>query len=127
MGGEYTVKFVQLIPSALVLSVGSISGAAFAQASPANADSEPAAASPAAPPVPASPPPAQGRVVVSAPPVPAAAPRAGYHVHVGFYLRMAAGVGGGHGSVSDFSVDGLGLALNLWIGGTPGPGIAVGG
>jgi hypothetical protein len=60
--------------------------------------------------------------------------RAGYHVHDGFYLRLAAGVGGGHVSVradsntaSDFSIGGPGLALNLWIGGTPWRGVALGG
>jgi hypothetical protein len=60
--------------------------------------------------------------------------RAGYHVHDGFYLRMAAGLGGGHGSIStdhsgvpNYGVGGAGLALNLWIGGTPWRGIAIGG
>jgi hypothetical protein len=60
--------------------------------------------------------------------------RAGYHVHDGFYLRMAAGLGGGHGKIStdrtsvpNYGVGGAGLALNLWIGGTPWRGIALGG
>jgi hypothetical protein len=60
--------------------------------------------------------------------------RAGYHVHDGFYLRLAAGVGGGHVKVSadgagaaDFKIGGPGLALNLWIGGTPWRGVALGG
>jgi len=59
--------------------------------------------------------------------------RAGYHVHGGFYLRLAAGVGGSHVNVtadpgaSDFKVGGPGLALNLWIGGTPARGLAIGG
>jgi hypothetical protein len=73
-------------------------------------------------------------MVVSAPPVPAAVQRAGYHVHDGFYLRLAAGIGGGHGSVSSedrgvpsFDAGGPGLALNLWIGGTPWRGVALGG
>lgn len=73
-------------------------------------------------------------MVISAPPVPAAAQRAGYHVHDGFYLRLAAGIGGGHGSVSSddrgvphFDAGGPGLALNLWIGGTPWRGVALGG
>lgn len=57
--------------------------------------------------------------------------RAGYHVHDGFYLRLGAGVGGGRASVSgdaaNYGVGGAGLALNLWIGGTPWRGIALGG
>jgi hypothetical protein len=58
--------------------------------------------------------------------------RAGYHVHDGFYLRLGAGLGGGHTSVSsdpgpNFGVGGPGLALNLWMGGTPARGLALGG
>jgi len=66
--------------------------------------------------------------------VPPAVARAGYHVHDGFYLRLAAGLGGGHGSIStdrnsvpNYGVGGVGLALNLWIGGTPWRGVALGG
>lgn len=72
-------------------------------------------------------------MVISAPPVPPAMQRAGYHVHDGFYLRLAAGIGGSHVNVSadtgasDFKVGGPGLALNLWIGGTPWRGVALGG
>jgi hypothetical protein len=75
-----------------------------------------------------------GKLVISAPPVPPAMQRAGYHVHDGFYLRLAAGIGGGRTSVStdrtsvpNFGVGGAGLALNLWIGGTPWRGVALGG
>ncbi len=56
--------------------------------------------------------------------------RAGHYVHDGFYLRLAAGVGVGHTSVSgskNFGVGGPGLALNLWLGGTPWRGVALGG
>jgi len=73
-------------------------------------------------------------VQISAPPVPVAVARRGYHVHDGFYLRMAAGLGGGRAGVStnresakNFGVGGPGLALNLWIGGTPWRGVAIGG
>jgi hypothetical protein len=58
-------------------------------------------------------------------------------VHDGFYLRMGAGLGGGRASIStdtdssasapNFVVGGAGLGLNLWIGGTPWNGIAIGG
>ena len=71
-------------------------------------------------------------MVLSNPAVPPPTQRAGYHVHDGFYLRLAVGVGGGHTSVSsddapNFGVGGAGLALNLWIGGTPWRGVAIGG
>jgi hypothetical protein len=66
--------------------------------------------------------------------VPAAKPRRGYHVHDGFYLRLGAGVGGGAASVStnrnsspNFELGGAGLAGNLWVGGTPWSGVAIGG
>jgi hypothetical protein len=69
-------------------------------------------------------------MVLSDPAVPSPMQRAGYHVHDGFYLRLAAGIGGGHTSVSgaqNFGVGGPGLALNLWLGGTPWRGVALGG
>ncbi|RYZ08960.1 MAG: hypothetical protein EOO73_06615 [Myxococcales bacterium] len=72
-------------------------------------------------------------MVISSSPVAPAIPRGGYHVHDGFYLRLAAGVGGGHASISsdnggrNYGVGGAGLALNLWVGGTPWRGIALGG
>jgi hypothetical protein len=60
--------------------------------------------------------------------------RAAYHVHDGFYLRLGAGLGGGHASISadkgngkNFGMGGGGAALNLWVGGTPWRGIALGG
>jgi hypothetical protein len=100
----------------------------------------PPAAQPAQPDLPppppprGAPPPPQGNLVISAPPVPPAMARAGYHVHDGFYLRIAAGLGGGHGSVStdrnsvpNYGVGGAGLALNVWVGGTPWRGLALGG
>ncbi len=72
--------------------------------------------------------------MIAAPPVPAATPRAGYHVHDGFYLRLSAGVGGGHGSVSSdergvpsFDAGGPGGTLSVWVGGTPWRGVAIGG
>jgi hypothetical protein len=74
-------------------------------------------------------------LVISAPPVPPPAQRGGYHVHDGFYLRLGAGIGLGRTSIStedsasspNFGVGGAGLALNLWIGGTPWRGVALGG
>jgi hypothetical protein len=73
-------------------------------------------------------------MVVSTPAVPPAQPRAGYHVHDGFYLRLGVGLGGGSASIStdrdrapNFELGGVGLAANLWLGGTPWRGIAIGG
>ena len=73
-------------------------------------------------------------MVLSTPPVPPPVQRAGYHVHDGFYLRLAAGAGVGHTSIStdsasspNFGLGGPGLALNLWLGGTPWRGVALGG
>jgi hypothetical protein len=95
---------------------------------------QPAAPGPELPPPPppkgGAPSAPQGKLVISAPPVPPPMQRAGYHVHDGFYLRLSAGVGAGHTSVSgpqNFGVGGAGLALNLWAGGTPWRGTAIGG
>ena len=54
--------------------------------------------------------------------------------HDGFYLRMGLGAGFGGAlvssdskSIGDYSFGGGGGALDLWIGGTPTPGFAMGG
>lgn len=72
--------------------------------------------------------------MIATPPVPPPQQRRGYHVHDGFYLRLGAGLGGGRASIStdrsnspDFAVGGAGLTGNLWIGGTPWSGVALGG
>lgn len=125
-----------------------------AAATPAPPPAPQAAAAPVAAPPPADlpppppprgnpPPPPQGKLVISTPPplidddgnvLAGGRPRAGYKVHDGFYLRMGLGLGGGNVNVStdsnvakDFSFGGAGLALNLWIGGTPWRGVAIGG
>ena len=71
---------------------------------------------------------------ISAPPVPPARQRRGYHMHDGFYLRLGLGLGGGRLSIStdqdtskNYELGGAGVASNLWIGGTPWSGIAIGG
>lgn len=96
--------------------------------------SEPAPGALPPPPPPKGPPPGpQGKMVLSNPPLRPAMLRGGYHVHDGFYLRVAAGFGGGHARISsddggrNFGTGGAGLALNLWAGGTPWRGIALGG
>lgn len=139
-----------------VLSFFGFSGSVWAQApAAAPADTQPAALAPAPPPAPAPPaeaapppaselppppppksvpPPPQGKMVLTVPPVPEARERKGYHVHDGFYLRVGAGLGIGGGSVStdsnrssNFTLGGAGLGLNVWVGGTPWKGVAIGG
>jgi hypothetical protein len=71
-------------------------------------------------------------MVLSAPPVPPARVRRGYHVHDGFYLRLAAGLGGGSAKVKGddsphLALGSAGLSVNAWAGGTPWPGVALGG
>jgi hypothetical protein len=66
--------------------------------------------------------------------VPPPVERRGYQVHDGFYLRLSAGLGDAKSSIStdntaypNHGVGGAGLASDLWIGGTPWSGIAIGG
>jgi hypothetical protein len=62
---------------------------------------------------------------------PPAAP--GVHSHDGFYLRLGLGLGLGGAlvssdskSIGDYSFGGGGGALDVWVGGTPSPGFAMG-
>ncbi|HKO50864.1 MAG TPA: hypothetical protein VJV79_24305 [Polyangiaceae bacterium] len=115
----------------------------------------PPAAAPEAPPAaPGAPPPAAADAVASAPPTaqpqePAAAPppnidlstapltkavQRTYHVHEGFYLRASVGFGyytasfnDGNRSNLDFRNHGGDMALDLLIGGSPSPGVSIGG
>ena len=57
----------------------------------------------------------------------------GGRLHDGFYLRLALGLGAGGGlvssdsrSVGDYSFGGGGGAFDVWLGGTPTPGLAMG-
>jgi hypothetical protein len=57
-----------------------------------------------------------------------------YHLHEGFYLRSSVGFGDYHASFSDgnhanldFSEQGSTMALDLLIGGSPSPGVSIGG
>ncbi len=66
------------------------------------------------------------------PPLPP--PPRGVHYHDGFYLRIALGLGASGAlvssdatSVPNYSFAGGGAAGDLWIGGTPTPGLAMGG
>lgn len=77
--------------------------------------------------------PGGGRIDIKVPPRPEFVQRK-YHVHQGFYLRGSVGVGwlGGtfdHESLpsASFSADGLNVAGDLMIGGSPSPGFAIGG
>ena len=109
------------------------------------------AAPAAAPALPAPPPPRAASVPPAAPPgTPPAAPpppgvpgsdlpapprqARGVHWHDGFYLRLGLGlaysgalVSSDSKSVPDYNFAGGGGALDLWVGGTPTPGFAIGG
>lgn len=61
-------------------------------------------------------------------------PPRGAHYHDGLYLRMALGLGfsgslvsSDAASVPDYSFSGGGAAVDVWLGGTPLPGLALGG
>ncbi|HEY3254496.1 MAG TPA: hypothetical protein VGJ91_11120, partial [Polyangiaceae bacterium] len=99
----------------------------------------PPAAPPASPPTiqlvrpqepPAAPPP---KIDLSTEPVAAAVQRT-YHFHEGFYLRASVGFGYYYGSFSDanrpnldFNEHGGNMSLDLLIGGSPSPGVSIGG
>jgi Autotransporter beta-domain len=100
-----------------------LSAVAFADEPPATIQLSPQ--QPAAPPRP--------MIDVSTPALAPPVPRT-YHVHDGFYLRASVGFGDYHASFSDanspnrdFDNHGSDLALDLLIGGSPSPGVAVGG
>lgn len=133
------MKPAHLTSVSLSVCLFALSAGAFAQAEPATTAVQAPVASESPPPLPppppprVAPPPSQGQVVISVPPLSPTAPRAGYHVHDGFYLRLAAGLGGGRINVSapagasSFGAGGAGLALDLWVGGTPWRGVTLGG
>jgi hypothetical protein len=91
------------------------------------------------PAAPATPPPAVGAYPADAPPPaeppppPEPVPSAGVERHDGFYLRAALGIGRLFGKVEpddgDFEVSASGLAglFELALGGTPAPGVVIGG
>jgi hypothetical protein len=89
----------------------------------------------AQPPAPTGAPPAtrptmNPTIYVEQPPLPPLEPR-NRHFHDGFYLRLSAGLGGMWvNSSTDFGngkTSGAGAALDLMIGGTPAPGLVIGG
>ena len=94
---------------------------------------------PAQVPAPLPPPPAVAPLAAPAPGAPGSdlpalpPPPRGARLHDGFYLRMALGFGWGGALVSsdskligDYSFGGGAGALDLWLGGTPTPGLAMG-
>ncbi|MGC4089797.1 MAG: hypothetical protein QM756_18315 [Polyangiaceae bacterium] len=98
---------------------------------PAAAESAPPSAI-ASPQKPGLEPPA-GRMNLFVPPSAPSVPRS-YHMHDGFYLRASVGVGSLSSSIDDKSTTGYSLRgggtslhLNLLVGGSPSPGLAVGG
>ncbi|HYP97160.1 MAG TPA: hypothetical protein VER96_00715 [Polyangiaceae bacterium] len=118
------------------------SATAFAQQAPPPAAPPPAAPPPAAPP-PEAPPTIQ--LVKPQEPAPAPPPKIDlstpapekpvqrtYHFHEGFYLRASVGFGYYYGAFndskhSDFSEHGGTMSADLLIGGSPSPGVSIGG
>lgn len=96
------------------------------------AASEPVAASPAASPVATAPEPEHKiQIPVAEPPAPVART---LRIHDGFYLRLNAGVGfvgarfdDGRDATGDVLLDGSDMALDLLVGGSPSPGVTLGG
>src|SRR6185503_2923325 len=130
-------------------------GAAFAQSEPAGAAPPPPATPDGPDPQPSgvgslpSPPPSRGgetppaplaesplvqpKIDVSVPEPPPSVVRK-MHNHDGFYLRTSLGLGTSSAFVAtestshpNYTVNGGGLALDLFVGGTPSPGLALGG
>lgn len=142
----------QLLILPLLAFVGH-SGSALAQAAPPPAGPPPPAPPPAGPTVtaapPAPPPEAPPSIQLVKPQEPPAAPppkidlsteapakpvQRTYHFHEGFYLRASVGFGYYYGSFddnarpnSDYSQHGGSMSLDLLIGGSPSPGISIGG
>src|SRR5450755_4538248 len=114
--------FVLLVPLLALLHVGV-----------AQADDTPVpmpAATAARPAAPTPPPP---RISLETPPVAAAVHRT-YHMHEGFYVRTSLGFGDYRASFTDnhrnnqnFTEHGNTIALDLLIGGSPSPGVSIGG
>lgn len=120
----------------IIAMVSSFAGLALAQGEAPPAPEAPAGASePAAPPpaaAPAPPPPAPA----PAPPPPADPEAGGAHTHDGFYFRMGLNFGpiimkenleGGGATGPDIKYSGLHSGFDLMFGGTPAPGLAIGG
>jgi hypothetical protein len=77
--------------------------------------------------------PPRGKIDLSTPPPAVSAPRS-YHTHDGFYLRASVGFGTLHATFDDDSPrgeslkgSGAGFGFDLMIGGSPAPGVAIGG
>jgi len=82
---------------------------------------------------PASVPPPRGRIDLTAPPPPPSEPRS-YHMHDGFYARANLGIGSlwatfddDHPSGDDLRGAGMQFSLDLLLGGSPSPDVAIGG
>ncbi len=78
------------------------------------------------------PPPSRGPIIDLSTPAPGARVLRTYHQHDGFYVRVDGGLGtllsaNVDTNLGDRSADGVSLSYDLLIGGSPGPGFAVGG
>jgi hypothetical protein len=117
-------------PTAPAVPPGTVQAAAPADAAPAPGSAPP----PAAGPVPyyEEQPATGGQMFVAQPPLPPLQPR-NRHFHDGFYLRLSAGYGYLNTSTSlnhndsTGSLSGSGVAFDILMGGTPAPGLVIGG
>ena len=113
--------------------VSALSSVALAQDAPPPPPSPPSETSPAiqlTPQQPAEPPP--GRINLATAPNAAPVQRT-YHYHEGFYLRTSLGFGSYASSFTDnkrkqnFDAHDASLSIDLLVGGSPSPGVAIGG
>ncbi|HEY3498773.1 MAG TPA: hypothetical protein VGK73_28980 [Polyangiaceae bacterium] len=101
---------------------------------PAPAPAPPPSAAPAAPGEPIPPTPLGKPLIDVSVPDPGPAPARTYHVHDGFYFRANVGALYGATEVSsdrsthrDYEANGFGIAVDLMAGGSPSPGVTLGG
>ncbi len=125
-------------PAATSPFTGGVDGATALPPAPQPTTGAPRGADAALPPAPPAP---SGALPTAPPPgapgsdlPPPPPPPRGVHSHDGFYLRMALGLGvtgvlvsSDAASVPNYSFGGGGAAADLWVGGTPTPGLAMGG
>jgi len=131
-----------------IRAVGSLTLAALFLSEVALAEEPPAAEPPAAEPIPEAAPPAQEPVAPAEPVYQAPPPQPVYEApppayeqstvdpsvrhHDGFFLRMSLGVGPGYSTIevegfSEVDIRGVGAMFDIMLGGSPTPGLVLGG
>lgn len=118
---------------ALVLLSAAYTAPAFAQVAAATTTPSTSAAPNATPNTGSATQPEPDKIHLEVPAATSPIPRS-YHVHRGFYLGAAGGIGYNSGTYDDndpsgrdLEADGFNLSLDLLVGGSPSPGLALGG